>query len=69
MAIQLVITLQPNGRVDVTGPIQEKLLCLGLLAMAQTIVVQYDPTTAIIPVAGTLNPNGRGGLAPRTSAP
>lgn len=33
-AIELRIILHPEGRIEVRGPLQDKVLCYGLLALA-----------------------------------
>lgn len=33
-AIELRIVLHPEGRIEVRGPLQDKILCYGLLALA-----------------------------------
>ena len=39
--VQLVITLMDSGEVNVSGPIQDKILCYGLLEIAKEVVVQF----------------------------
>ena len=40
--IQLVITLDPNTHdVQVSGPIQDRLMCYGMLALAQEAIQQF----------------------------
>lgn len=42
--VELKITLDPTtGGVNVTGPINDKILCLGLLELAKGIVQAHDP--------------------------
>ena len=43
MPTTLTITLQDNGQIDVTGPIQNKLLSWGLLYAAGRVVEEYNP--------------------------
>jgi hypothetical protein len=54
MDIILTITMTPNG-IQVGGPINDKILCLGLLALATQSVLNYDPTAIQIasPIVGT----------------
>ena len=40
---QLVITLNDNGAVSVTGPIMDKLFCYGLLEGAKEVIAKYTP--------------------------
>ena len=38
---ELKITLSENGQVSINGPLEDKILCLGLLEMAKRIVHEY----------------------------
>lgn len=40
---RLIIELEPNGQVVVNGPIQNKLLCYGLLEAAKDAIKEYKP--------------------------
>ena len=40
--IQLIITAMPNGKVNLTGPINNRLLCYGLLRMAEEILYDFS---------------------------
>lgn len=37
---RLVVTLHDDGRVEVTGPVDETVLCYGLLGLARDLVAQ-----------------------------
>lgn len=60
-AIQLVIQMDETGSVNVSGPIQNQLLCFGLLEMAKVAIqdhakqnqqrVQPAPPGLVIPKA------------------
>jgi hypothetical protein len=39
--IVLSITLTPDGRVNITGPIKDRLLCYGMLKMAEEIIYDF----------------------------
>lgn len=39
--VRLVITLEDDGRVNINGPLRQKLLCIGLLEMAKETVQDY----------------------------
>jgi len=39
--IQLVITMDDTGAVNVAGPIQNQLLCVGLLEMAKVAIFDH----------------------------
>lgn len=38
MNIQLVIEMTPDGKVGVIGPLQNKVLCYGLLEIAKEVI-------------------------------
>lgn len=40
---QITVTLTKSGQVSVSGPIQDKLLCLGMLQTASHIVHDFKP--------------------------
>ncbi len=42
MEVILTVRLTPQG-VEVGGPINDKILCLGLLELAKKSVIEYNP--------------------------
>jgi predicted component of type VI protein secretion system len=40
MVVKLEIVLHPDGRVAIDGPLENRILCLGLLAEAEELVRQ-----------------------------
>lgn len=42
MRPQLTITLTPDGKVNINGPLADKLLCLKMLAQAIVLVAEYQ---------------------------
>lgn len=42
-AAQIIITLFPNGNLNLQCPIQNKLLCYGMLEMARDIIKDFKP--------------------------
>jgi hypothetical protein len=54
--VQLIVTLDDNGSVNINGPIQNALLCFGLLEMAKVAINNYAEQNKrlIQPVAGVL---------------
>ena len=59
--VQLVITMDTtNGKVGVAGPIQNELLCLGLLEMAKVALYEHWKTSPIVPASSVLSMVGRG---------
>ena len=45
-APQLVITLQPNGHIQVQGPLDNKLACYGMLEMAKEAISAHHRKVA-----------------------
>lgn len=45
MPIQIVITLDDNGHVGINAPLQDKILCYGLLEMARAAIDKHQPPT------------------------
>lgn len=41
--VTLRITLKADGSLDVTGPIHNKLLSLGMLELAKDLVINFKP--------------------------
>lgn len=39
--VQLIISVMPNGSVNVTGPIQDKLRCYGMLECARDAIQAF----------------------------
>mgnify|MGYP001616821637 CR=1 FL=1 len=42
-AIVLTITFSGSGNVNVTGPLQDKILCYGMLERAKDAIRDYKP--------------------------
>lgn len=56
---QLIITLNHDGTINVTGPVQDKLFAYGMLECAkQAIMQQKNPAPQITPVRSLPNFNG-----------
>ena len=41
--VSLTITLQNNGGISVNGPIENKILCFGMLELAKQTIFDFDP--------------------------
>lgn len=65
MDISLTITLnQATGQVHVSGPIDNKLVCYGMLAVAHDVIAQRSatPTNLVVPRLVPPTPlNGKAG--------
>jgi hypothetical protein len=60
MEITLVIAMDDKGQVSVTGPLENRMLCYGLLGMAREVIQQQgakEPSRILKPM---LLPAGRG---------
>lgn len=60
---KLTITMSPNGGVQVQGPIDNGLLCFGLLEVAKDVIrehIRKKAESGIVPVQIVLPGNGRG---------
>jgi hypothetical protein len=58
MQTQLIINIDEKGQINVTGPIENKLLCYGILECARQAIQNYVPSPIIKPVL-----NGNNNLA------
>ncbi len=47
--VQLVITMEENGHINVNGPIENKILCFGLLKIVEKIIMDFQPPKVIVP--------------------
>ncbi len=56
---QVLITLTREGQVMVQGDLANKIFCMGMLEMAKTAVLNFDPG-AVFPASGNL-------LVPKTN--
>ena len=45
---QLLITLDADGRVIVSGPVDNKILCYGLLEAARQVIQEYKAEKLIV---------------------
>jgi hypothetical protein len=57
--VELVIAMDDRGQVTVTGPIDQKLLCYGLLACARDAIADHHAVLAqrlVQPASGSLPP-------------
>ena len=55
MGVQLIISMDEQGRVSVTGPIGNKLLCYGMLKLAEDAIRDFKPEEKrVVPVPAIL---------------
>lgn len=45
--VQLVITMTPDGQVQVSGPLQNKVLCYGMLESARDAIRDFKPNVGV----------------------
>ena len=61
--IQIVITLQDDGQLTITGPIQNRVMAYGLLELAKDAIRAHEaPKSGIVPVH--IIPPSNGGSQP-----
>lgn len=58
--VQLLITMTGERGVQVTGPIENKLLCYALLEMAKDAIREYRPSSIARPPMDFRLPKGVG---------
>lgn len=49
----LIITVKDDGGIHVSGPINDKIFCLGLIEVAKKIIIDFDPSkqkSMIVPI-------------------
>lgn len=56
---KLTITLSPNGKVQVEGPIDQVMLCYGLLDVAKDVIRTHAQNKELVPIHTLLPGNGR----------
>jgi len=55
--IELRIVLSDEGKLEITGPIQNKVVCLGILEVAKDVVKHYEAAFLIEHVTVPQNGN------------
>ncbi len=53
--IQLIITAMPDGKINLSGPITNRMLCYGLLKMAEEILYDFSKSQKVDLVKPTSN--------------
>ncbi len=54
--IKIEIIAGDDGRITVNGPLQNKLICWGLLTAASDVIRTYDPSKKLIEVPDFVPP-------------
>jgi len=47
--VVITITLEDDGKVNVTGPLPDKILCYGLLSIAEDVIRNFNPNKVVVP--------------------
>ena len=42
MSVKIIIELMEDGNVNINGPLENKVLCYGLLKMGEVLVTNYE---------------------------
>lgn len=45
--IEMLITLKSDGVVSVSGPLENKIFCLGLMELAKDAIYKYKPALKV----------------------
>lgn len=54
--LQILVTRDPQGRVNVNGPLEDKLTCLKMLAIAMQAVCDFEPRRIALPTGVQIPP-------------
>ena len=57
---KLVILLLDSGKIEVNGPLQDKILCYGLLEIAKDVVKSYNIQSKLMTTPIMLHPKIQG---------
>ena len=53
--IELRIVVSDDGQLQITGPIENKVVCLGILEIAKDVVKHYEvPLVQTVPANGNI---------------
>ena len=52
--MELVIKVNPDGTLSIGGPIENKVLCLGILELAKKAIIDHNPSALVVAPANTL---------------
>jgi hypothetical protein len=55
--VTLSIVIEEDGRIGVNGPIQDKILCYGLLEVGRQAIQAYNPEQRIVTPEGKVPTN------------
>ena len=51
--MELLIKVRPDGSLSIEGPIENKILCLGILELAKKAIIDHQASALVIAPAGT----------------
>ena len=52
--MELLIKVNPDGTLTIGGPIENKVLCLGILELAKKAIIDHQASAIAIAPPGTL---------------
>ena len=52
--MELVIKVNPDGTLTIGGPIENKVLCLGILELAKKAIIDHQASAIQVAPAGTI---------------
>ena len=53
--IQIIITADERGQVQVSGPLQQKAICLGIIELAKSAILNQKESNIVIPDLNTIS--------------
>jgi hypothetical protein len=54
--LELTVRMDNTGRISITGPLENKILCYGLLEAARDAIHAAGDQPKIVPVSGIIQP-------------
>ena len=52
--MEIVITVNPDGKLSIQAPLEDKVFCLGILELAKQAVIKHKASAIQVAPAGVL---------------
>ena len=52
--MELLIKVNPDGTLTIGGPIENKVLCLGILELAKKAIIDHQASSILVAPSGAL---------------
>ena len=53
--MEITIKVNPDGTLSIGGPIENKVLCLGIIELAKKAIIDHNPSVIAIAPASSLS--------------